>query len=99
MSQISKSFRLTPILILGGLTLVFLLVCSFYILIFESKGGNGLAGLIGIIFSVVLSIVIYAEQLIVRPSSATNKRVAVIELCILPVVIFLLAELFIALCG
>ena len=77
MFDIFRSLRLTLILIILGLIFLIIFFGSFYILFFNSQGGNGLAGAIGLIFSGVLFVIILFEQVLAQKSKLTNKQLAI----------------------
>ncbi len=99
MFDIFRALRLTPILIILGLIFLFFFFGSLYILFFNSQGGNGLAGAIGLIFSGVLFVIILFEQALARRSNLTSKQLAIRELIILPFLFYGLYYVFTTLCG
>ncbi len=99
MFEIFKGLRITPILIVLGLAILLVSIASFYILLFDSAGGNGLGGVIGLVFSVVLLLVLILEQTIVKRIKLGNRQLDKIELILLPFLVAFSYFVFISLAG
>ncbi len=85
-----KKFNFTLIGILLGIITLMSLLFAFYYLFIENEGGMGLAGLVGIMFSVLTGGSFFLEQAIVRKSKASKKKIFIVELfTIIPLLLLL----------
>lgn len=99
MFEIFKGLRITPILIVLGLAILLVLIASFYILIFDSAGGNGLGGVIGLGFSVFLILALILEQAIVKRLKLGNRQLNKLELILLLFLVAFSYFVFVSLAG
>ena len=94
-----EKLRTTPILIILGVAFLIVLFASFYNLLFDSAGGNGLEGFIGLIFSAFLFLMLLIEQAIVKRLKIRDMQLAMIELILLPILATFFYFVFVSLAG
>lgn len=92
-NPLSTRTRLTPIYIIGGLTLIFGTAFCFFQMFFSS-GGSGLLGFLGLLLCIVLAIIVALEQLVVRVLELKGKIFVITESILVVFVYLLLFYIF-----
>lgn len=87
--------KLTPIFVIGGLTLIYGTAFCFFQILFSS-GGSGLLGMLGLFVCLVLTCILAVEQKFARLLKIKSTYIFIAEIILLPFIYFLLVNVFTA---